>query len=54
MIGRLTPWNEEIRRTTEDTAITENNTLFRRKGDHSDAPTTQRSGVRSIALMDMI
>jgi hypothetical protein len=31
-----------------------NNTPIRRKGDPSDAPTTQRSGARSIAPMDMI
>jgi hypothetical protein len=54
MIRRSTPRNEEIRRTTEDTAIAENNTPIRRKGDPFDAPTTQRSGVRSIAPMDMI
>jgi hypothetical protein len=49
MIKRSTPQNEEIRRTTEDTATTENNTQIRRKGDPSDAPTTQRSGVKSNA-----
>jgi hypothetical protein len=54
MIGRSTPQNEEIRRTAEDTATVENNTQIRRKGDPSDAPTTQRSGAKSIALMDMI
>jgi hypothetical protein len=54
MIRRSTPRNEEIRRTAEDNAIAENNTLIRRKGDPSDAPTMQRSGVRSIAPMDMI
>jgi hypothetical protein len=54
MIGRSTPWNEEIRRTAEDTAIVGNNNPIRRKGDLSDTPTTQRSGVRSIAPMDMI
>jgi hypothetical protein len=54
MIGRSTPRNEEIRRTTEDTAITENNTPIRRKGDPSDAPTMQKNGVRSIAPIDMI
>jgi hypothetical protein len=54
MIGRSTPQNKEIRRTAEDTAIAKNNTLIRRKGDASDAPTTQRSGVRSIAPIDMI
>jgi hypothetical protein len=53
MIGRSTLQNKEIRRTAEDTAITENNTPIRRKGDPFDAPTTQRSGVRSIAPMDM-
>jgi hypothetical protein len=53
-IGRSTPRNEKIRRTSEDTAIAENNTLIRRKGDPFDAPTTQRSGVRSITPMDMI
>jgi hypothetical protein len=54
MLRRSTPQNEEIRRTTEDTAITKNNTQIRRKGDPSDAQTTQRSGARSIALIDMI
>jgi hypothetical protein len=54
MIGRSIPRNEEIRRTAKDTAITENNTHIRRKGDPSDAPTTQRNGAKSIALMDMI
>jgi hypothetical protein len=54
MTGRSTLQNEEIRRIAEDTSIAGNNTLIRRKGDPSDAPTTQRSGVRSIALMDMI
>jgi hypothetical protein len=54
MIGRSTPRNKEIRRTAEDTAIAENNTLIRRKGDPFDAPITQRSGVKSIAPMDMI
>jgi hypothetical protein len=48
MIRRSTPRNEEIRRTAE------NNTHIRRKGDPSDALTTQRSGVKSIAPMDMI
>jgi hypothetical protein len=32
----------------------ENNTQIRRKGDPSDAPTMQRSGAKSIALMNMI
>jgi hypothetical protein len=54
MIRRSTPQNEEIRRTAEDTAIAENNTPIRRKGDPSDTPTTQRRGVISIAPMDMI
>jgi hypothetical protein len=54
MIGRSTPQNEEIRRTVEDTATMENNTQIRRKGDPSDAPTMQRSGVKSITPMDMI
>jgi hypothetical protein len=54
MIGRSTPRNEEIRRTAEDITIARNNTPIRRKGDPSDAPTTQRSGVRSIAPMDKI
>jgi hypothetical protein len=54
MIGRSTSWNEEIRRTAEDTTIVKNNTPIRRKRDPSDAPITQRSGVRSITLMDMI
>jgi hypothetical protein len=54
MIERSTPQNKEIRRTVEDTAIAENNTHIRRKGDPSDGPTTQRSGARSIAPMDMI
>jgi hypothetical protein len=54
MIGRSTPWNEEIRRTAEDTATAESNTQIRRKGDPSDAPTAQRSGAKSIAPMDMI
>jgi hypothetical protein len=54
MIGRSTPRNEEIRRTTEDTVTAENNTQIRRKGDPSDAPTAQRSGAKSIAPMDMI
>jgi hypothetical protein len=38
----------------EDTATAENNTQIRRKGDPSDAPTAQRSGAKSITLMDMI
>jgi hypothetical protein len=54
MIRRTTPQNEEIRRTAEDTATVENNPQIRRKGDPSDAPTAQRSGVKSIAPMDMI
>jgi hypothetical protein len=54
MIRRSTPWNKEIRRTAKDTAIAENNTQIRRKGDPSDAPTTQRSGVKSITPMCMI
>jgi hypothetical protein len=54
MIRRSISWNEEIRRTTEDTAIVRNNSLIRRKGDLSDALTTQRSGARFSALMDMI
>jgi hypothetical protein len=54
MIGKSTPWNEKIRRTTEDTTTMENNTQIRRKGDPSDALTSQRSGAKSIALMDMI
>jgi hypothetical protein len=54
MIRRSTPQNEEIRRTTEDTTTAKNNTQIRRKGDPSDAPTTQRSGAKSIASMDMI
>jgi hypothetical protein len=54
MIERSTPRNEKIRRTAEDTTIAENNTPIRRKGDPSDAPTTQRSGARSIAPMEMI
>jgi hypothetical protein len=54
MIRRSIPWNEEIKRTAEDTAIVENNTQIRRKGDPSDAPTTQRSGAKSITPMDMI
>jgi hypothetical protein len=54
MIGRSTPRNEEIRRTTEDTVTAENNTQIRSKGDPSNAPTAQRSGAKSIAPMDMI
>jgi hypothetical protein len=54
MIRRSILWNEEIRRTAEDSAIMENNTQIRRKGDPSDAPTMQRSGAKSIAPMDMI
>jgi hypothetical protein len=54
MIGRSTLQTEEIKRTAEDTAIVENNTPIRRKRDPSDAPTTQRSGVRFITPMDMI
>jgi hypothetical protein len=54
MIESSTPWNEEIRRTTEDTATAENNTQIRWKGDPSDPLTAQRSGVKSIAPMDMI
>jgi hypothetical protein len=54
MIRRKTPQNEEIRRTAEDTATAENNPQIRRKGDPSDAPIAQRSGVKSIAPMDMI
>jgi hypothetical protein len=54
MIGRSTPQNEEIRRTTKDTATAENNTQIRRKGDPFDALTAQRSGAKSIAPMDII
>jgi hypothetical protein len=54
MTGRSTPWNDEIRRTAEDTGITENNPQIRRKRDPSDAPMTQKSGARSIVPMDMI
>jgi hypothetical protein len=54
MIERSTPQNKEIRRTVEDTAIAENNTHIRRKGDPSDGPTTQRSGARSITPMYII
>jgi hypothetical protein len=54
MIGRSAPWNEEILRTAEDTATAENNPQIKRKGDPSDAPTAQRSGVKSITPMDMI
>jgi hypothetical protein len=54
MIGRSTPRNEEIRRTAEDTGIAKNNPQIRRKGDPSDAPTVQKSGVESIAPMDLI
>jgi hypothetical protein len=54
MIKRSTPRNEEIRRTAEDTATMENNTQIRRKGDPSNALTAQRSGVKSIAPMDII
>jgi hypothetical protein len=48
MIERSTPRNKEIRRTTK------NNPQIRRKGDPSDASTSQRSGAKSIAPMDMI
>jgi hypothetical protein len=54
MIRRSTPWNEEIRRAVEDTAIAENNTPIRREGEPSDVPIIQRSGARTIAPMDMI
>jgi hypothetical protein len=53
MIGRSTLWNEEIRRTTEDTGTAENNSQIRRKGDPFDTPMTQKSGVRSIVPMGM-
>jgi hypothetical protein len=54
MARRSTPQNEEIRRTAEDTGTAENNSQIRRKKDPSDAPMAQKSGVRSIAPMDMI
>jgi hypothetical protein len=54
LIGRLTPQNEEIRRTAEDTTTAENNPKIRRKGDPSDTPTTHRSGVKFITPIDMI
>jgi hypothetical protein len=55
MPGRSTPWNEEIRRTAEDTStVKKNNSQIRRKGDPFDAPMTQKSGVRFIVPMDMI
>jgi hypothetical protein len=54
MTGRLTPRNEEIRRTAEDIGTVKNNSQIRRKGDPFDAPMTQKSGARSIIPMDMI
>jgi hypothetical protein len=54
MIRRSTPQNEEIRRTAEDTTTAENNPQMKRKGDPSDALTVQRSGAKSITLIDMI
>jgi hypothetical protein len=54
MIRRSTLRNEGIRRTAEDTATAKNNPQIRRKRDPSDALTAQRSGVKSIAPMDMI
>jgi hypothetical protein len=54
MIGRSIPRNKEIRRTAKDIATVENNTQIKRKGDPSDASTTQRSGTKSITPMDMI
>jgi hypothetical protein len=54
MTRRSTPRNEEIRRTTEDTSTAENNPQIRRKRDPSGALMAQKSGARSIVLMDMI
>jgi hypothetical protein len=54
MTGRSTPQNEEIRRTAVDTGTAEDNSQIRRNRDPSGALMTQKSGVRSIALMDMI
>jgi hypothetical protein len=54
MAGRLTPQNEEIRRTAEHTGTTENNPQIRRKRDPSNPPMGQKSGARSIVPMDMI
>jgi hypothetical protein len=45
---------EEIRRTAEVAGTTRNNPQIRRRRDPSDTPMMQRSGVRSIVLMDMI
>jgi hypothetical protein len=54
MTGRSTPWNDEIRETTEDTGTAENNSQIRRRGDPSDASMTQKSGARSTVPMGMI
>jgi hypothetical protein len=54
MTGKSTPWNEEIRRTAEDTGTAKNNSQIRRKGNPSDALMAQKSGARSIVPMDMI
>jgi hypothetical protein len=54
MAGRSILQNEEIRMTTEDTGTAEDNSQIRRKRDPSGAPMAQKSGARSIALMDMI
>jgi hypothetical protein len=54
MTGRSTLRNKEIRRTAEDTGIMENNPHIKRKRYPSNAPMAQKSGARSIVLMDMI
>jgi hypothetical protein len=52
--GRSTTQNEEITKTAKDTGTTENNPHIRRKRDPSGDPMAQKSGARSIVLMDMI
>jgi hypothetical protein len=54
MTGRSTLQNEKIREIKEDIGTAESNSQIRRRGDPSDAPMTQKSGVRSIAPMGMI
>jgi hypothetical protein len=54
MTGRSTPCNKENKETVEDTGTVENNFQIRRRGDPSDAPMMQKSGVRSTVPMGMI
>jgi hypothetical protein len=54
MIGRSTPWNEEIRETAEETGTVENNSQIKRRGDPSDTRMMQKSGARSTVPMGMI